>query len=297
MPKTTTKQVEIEIIHLKKGEFTAWIVGETAFFANRMASKAKRELLLPRGTMNRAQRAVKLKHAPYAEYRDSAYLRRGGGDTRIMMVASGIKKGIANAALRMPSGVAKSEINQLVVAPEEYIPIWGVPRLDMSVVRQAGISRTPDIRTRVRIDRWAARVRLQWLEPMLSASKVLLLASAAGLLSGLGDWRIEKGGPFGSYRVVEPDDKELADIIAGGGYLAQDEALKTPECANGESEDLLEWYLEELARRGLKPDDQEPEDIEIVEETNAMYFGAGQETIEAPANGVDRLAEQEEEHA
>jgi hypothetical protein len=158
-------------------------------------------------------------------------------------------------------------------------------------VRMAGISRTPDIRTRARIDRWAMHVPLHYIMPMLNEKNVATLAMAAGIMCGIGDWRIEKGGPNGSFRLAKRDDPELQEIIETGGYLAQQEALKNPECANGESEELFDWYREELERRGINPEEETPEDVEV-EPEGPMIFGAGDERLEAPASGVSRLATQ-----
>lgn len=293
MAKTQKAPQEIDVIELKRGSATIWVIGEAPFYCNRMAAKAKRELLLPRGRLTQTQRATKLKHAPFAEFRDSPYLRRGPGDTKLLMIGSAPKRAIAGAALRMPSSVNKTEINQLVSVPEEYCSIWGIPRLDMSVVRMAGISRTPDIRTRARLDRWAMRIKVGWIEPMLNISKVAQLAVAAGIVCGLGDWRLEKGGPNGAFRIVEEDDPELSDIIESGGYLAQERALREPECANGETEELLGWYLEELARRGLKPDDEQPEEVEV-EPDSEFIFGAGEEHLYAPNGSVQELPIQDQ---
>lgn len=292
MAKTVKQTLEIDVTDIKRGSMTMWLLGDSPFFCNRMAAKAKRELLMPRGRMTMTQRATKLKHAPFAEFRDSPYLRRNVAETKFLMVGSAPKKAVASAALRMPSGVSKTEINALVSVRDEYCPVWGIPKLDMSVVRMAGISRTPDIRTRARIDRWAMRVTYQWAEPMLDATKVGSLVRGGGLVSGLGDWRIEKGGPNGGYRPCDPDDKELLDVLAEGGYLAQEEALKDPQCANDETEELLDWYLEELARRGISPETEEVEDIEVdgdPDDPTNVVFGAGGEVIRPSGNGVSAL--------
>jgi len=275
-----TEPQEIDVIELRRGQATFCIVGESPFFSNRMAAKAKRSLLLPSGPMTKTQKATKLKHAPFAEYRDSPYLRQGPGETLFEMIGSAPKMSIASAALRMPTSVSKTEIRQLVRSPAERVSLWGIPRLDMSVVRMAGISRTPDIRTRAKIDRWAMRVVIQWTEPMLNAKKVTQLMHSAGFICGLGDWRIEKGGEYGAFRLAEPDDPEFLDIIAEGGYLAQQDALRTPVCANAETEELLSWYLDELARRGVNPEDERPEDVEV--DGDAFVFGAGSDTLIAP---------------
>lgn len=290
----TKKATSIEVIDLKRPEMTVWLVGQTPFYCNRMAEKAKRTLLLPSGLMSKGQKATRLKHAPFAEYRDSPYRRGVVGDTRILMVGSAIKKAIATAALEMPTSVAKTQINRLVSTPEEYVPIWGVPRLDMAVVRQAGMNRTPDIRTRARIDHWAMRVKVNWLEPMLTETKIAQLIIAAGMMCGVGDWRQEKGGSAGTWRLAEADDKELLDIIAGGGYLAQEEALREPECSNGETEDLLNWYREEMDRRGLSIDDQVSEDIEVDDPDAPYVVNAAGDAVPIPNGHSTDLPHQRE---
>jgi hypothetical protein len=288
---TAQQQVELDIIKLGRGDAVMWLIGETPFYCNRMGAKAQRELLFPSGPLSKTQRATKLKHAPYAEFRGSPYKRRTPGPTKIMMLGSAPKMAMAGAALRMPTSVSKTEIKQLIQVPVDFVPLWGIPTLDMSVVRMAGISRTPDIRTRARLDRWAMRVPVRWPEPMLNEKMVGELAISAGFICGLGDWRIEKGGPNGGFRIVDQDDPELRDIIESGGYVAQEEALKSPDCANDETQELLEWYLEELARRGINPEDETPEDIEVDPgEEELMHFKVGANgSLIAPAADVEAL--------
>jgi hypothetical protein len=261
----TTKSVEIDVIELKRGRVDAWILGETPFYCNRVAEKAKRELLLPRGRLTTAQRATHLKHDPIAEFRSSPYMSRDdNGATRIMMAAAAPKKAMAQAAIDMPTGVARTQINRLCYVPAMFIPIWGVPRLAMDIVRQADIARTPDVRTRARIDRWASCITIMFAEPMLNATKVSTLLAASGMLCGIGDWRQEKGGGSnGLFRLVAEDDPALLEIIANGGREQQDEAFANPICADPEAEDLLTWFMAELERRGKSAPSDTPDDDEV----------------------------------
>lgn len=247
---TKTKPDEIEVQSLQQGEVTFCVLGLSPFYCNRVAEKAKRELLMPRGRLTSAQKANNLKHNPLEEYRNSPYLRREEGPTRIMMKATAFKGAIAQAAIDMPTAVSKSQINRLAYVVDEYVPIWGVPRLDMDIVRSADMARTPDIRTRARIERWASRVRIRYVMPMLSERSVATLLAASGIICGVGDFRQEKGkGSNGLYALVAEDDPEYLRIIAEGGMDAQDAALADPECSNAETEDLLQWFNEEIERR------------------------------------------------
>ena len=265
MAKTTSRENTIEIVPLDQEEVTFCLLGITPFYCNRVAAKAKRELLLPRiGRMTAAQRAENLKHDPEAEYRDSPYLRRhGDGPTRIMMKATAIKGAIGQAAIDTPSAVAKAQIDRLVYIVgretddglhEEYIDIWGVPRLDMEVVRMADIGRTPDIRTRARIFPWATRVTVRFTRPMLTDSKVATLLANSGMICGIGDFRQQKGkGSNGLYQLVADDDPRYLSVIETGGLVQQDEALANPVCSGPDTEELLAWYQEEILRRRQQP--------------------------------------------
>lgn len=257
---TRTKTDEIEVQSLQQGEVTFCVLGDSPFYCNRVAEKAKRELLMPRGRLTTAQKANNLKHNPVEEYRNSPYLRRGDGPTRIMMKATAFKGAIAQAAIDMPTAVSKSQINRLAYVVDEFVPIWGVPRLDMDIVRSADMARTPDIRIRARIERWASQVRIRYVMPMLSERSVATLLAASGIICGIGDFRQEKGkGSNGLYGIVPEDDPEYLRVIAEGGTAAQDAALADPTCSNAETEDLLEWFKQEVASRAKPANKNAPE--------------------------------------
>lgn len=264
----TTKSAEIEIVELKQEEVTFCILGLTPFYCNRVAEKAKRELLMPRGRLTTAQKASNLKHDPATEFRNSPYLRRGDGPTRIMMLATAFKGAIGQTAIDMPTAVAKAQIDRLTYVVDEYVPIWGIPELNMAVVRSADMAKTPDIRTRARLREWASMVTIRYTLPMLNDQKIGTLLSAAGMICGIGDFRQQKGkGNNGLFAIVPNDDPRFLRIVAEGGMVAQDEALKSPVCSDPETEDLLAWFYEEIERRGNAPpsNDTDPEGEEFVE--------------------------------
>lgn len=252
MAKATTKSTEIEIVRLKQGEATFCLIGESPFIFNRMAEKAKRELLMPRGRLTSAQKANNLKHNPVEEFRNSVYRDPGNGPTRLVMKATAFKGALASAATDMPTSVAKAQINRLVYVVGETVPIWGVPRLNMDVVRSADMNKTPDIRTRAKLMEWATVITLRYAEPMLNEHAVGNLLAAAGIQIGVGDFRQEKGkGSHGQFRQVNMDDPDFQRIMRDGGRAVQDEALANPVCSDQDSEELLEWFNEELNRRGV----------------------------------------------
>jgi hypothetical protein len=278
MARTAAKKngsPEIEVMALQQETVTFCVKSITPFYCNRVAEKAKRELLLPRGRMTTAQKSANLKHDPLSEFRNSPYVQKGdAGPTRILMMATAFKGAIGQAAIDMPTAVARAQIDRLTYCVDQMIPIWGIPLLDMAVVRSADIGHTPDIRTRAFLPRWASRVRVRYTLPMLSAQSVSTLLSASGQICGIGDFRQQKGkGSNGLFTICDEDDPEYLEILAEGGREAQDAAFAEPDFSNGDSEDLYTWYVSELQRRGTARQAPEEQEEDAEEENGAIGFG------------------------
>jgi hypothetical protein len=187
------------------------------------------------------------------EFRDSMYYSYlGAGPTHLAAPTTMIKAAMMSAAVRMPN-VTKTEIAQLVWVVGAQMPVWGVPRLKMDMVRSADMNRTPDIRTRAFVPEWAAQLTIQFLQPNLSQTAVINLLAAAGLLCGIGDFRQEKGkGSFGQFRVADPGDEDFLRLKAEAGKDIQIEAIANPVCDDMETEKLLLWYEDQVGRLGEK---------------------------------------------
>lgn len=249
MIKKSASSEEINVLEITQGQATFGIVGTSPLVFNRMAEKARRELLKPTGRKTAADKASKLKHVPIDEYRASVY--RNAGDaapTRLAFPAPGFKGAMATAALDLP-GTKKSEIGRLTWVTGTHVNVYGVPQLLMSVVRSADMARTPDIRTRAICPEWACVVTINFVQPKMHAKAIGNLLAAAGVISGIGDFRQEKGkGSFGQFKLVNQDDEQFLRILAEGGRAAQDAALNEPRCYDAETEELLSWFSAEVVR-------------------------------------------------
>lgn len=260
MPKKKEGSAEISVLEIQQGEINFAIVGRTPLILNRVAEKARRELLLPHGRKTAADRAANLKHSPFDEYRASVYRNPSpSAKTRLIFPAPGFKGAMCTAALDLP-GTRKAEIGRLVWVTGTHVDIYGVPQLKMDVVRSADIARTPDIRTRAIVPEWACVVSVQFVRPKLNETALGHLMAAAGITAGIGDFRQEKGkGNFGQFSCVDLTDKNFKRIVEAGGRKAQDAALENPECYDAETEELLSWFVTERDRRyGKRRNDDEP---------------------------------------
>lgn len=250
--KKGASEEAVSIIEVKKGRFEVCILGRTPLILNRMSEKAARELLLPR-KKTAADKAANLKHNPPEEYRASAYKTTGNDQpTRLLHLATAFKGAMRSVAVDIP-GAAKAQIGRLTYIEADYIPIFGVPKLLMSITRSADMNKTPDVRTRAIVPEWACRLAVTYVKPLLREQDVVNLLAAAGIMRGVGDWRPEKGsGNYGQFELVAESDENFRRILKTGGRVAQDEALEHPEPYDPETAELLAWFVQEADRRGFK---------------------------------------------
>lgn len=254
-PKSTaTSPEEIsDILKVSTGELECYIVGTSPLILNRMSEKAKHELLMPKGRKSAIDKATTLKHMPIAEYRASAYtLKDESRPMLLALLSTAFKGAIRSAALDMP-GAKKAQIGRLTYIAGEFVGIYGLPKLFMSVTRSADMNRTPDVRTRAIVPEWACRITITYVQPLIRAQAVANLLAAAGITIGVGDWRPEKGaGSYGQFRIVDKDDADFKRIVKEGGRKAQIEALEHPVAYDDETTELLSWFEDELVTRQKK---------------------------------------------
>jgi len=244
----------MDVLELTVKTLEVNIVGTSPLIFNAMSEKVRKEILFPSQKKSRAEKENTLKHDPVAEYRASVYRETGeDAETRLILPGGGVKSCIMQAGVDVP-GAAKAALGRLVQVVETTVPVWGVPQLHMAVVRMAGQSRAPDIRTRAILPQWCARFHVRFVTPNLNAETVARLIAASGMLVGLGDYRPEKGkGSFGQFRIADAEeDAEVARIKKMGGREAQDTGLENPTPFDHETEALLEFFNAEVKRRGFK---------------------------------------------
>jgi hypothetical protein len=254
--RKSNKTEELTILELQTGKIDFHIVGLSPFLCNAVSAKAKGDLLLPRGYLTTADKSSNMKHDPVAEFRGSMYVHRSDhtGPTRLKFPAAAFKKALASAAIDIP-GAKKAQIGRLVWTDWDDVDIYGIPELKMDIVRMADIGRTPDIRTRACLSRWACRVTMNFVKPIMNVKSLANLLAASGRIIGVGDGRQEKGTHnYGQFQIVANDDANYKAILKSGNRAAQDAAIANPKYYDLETERLHLWFKEELDKRGRKDD-------------------------------------------
>lgn len=246
-------EAAVEITELHTRKLTFHLVGETPLIMNRFSEKARQEMLMPSAKKNRAERATSLKHDPIQEFRSGLYLSRDdSAPTAIHFPTNAFHKAVGQAAIDIP-GQAKSVMLRLTSVTTDTVHLYGLPSLFCRMVRSGGMSAVPDIRTRPIFSDWACKLEFQIVSNLVKESQVANLLAAAGTIVGLGDWRPQKSGSYGRFRIATPDDPDFKRIVEGQGRQAQLHEIEAPQFHDDETEELLSWFFEEAQRREMRP--------------------------------------------
>lgn len=246
--KLAAKEV-IEIQEVHQDEIKFYLVGTSPLIMHRFPFKAWQEMLLPSRRMNQASLEQTLKHNPMGEYRESFYRNREEATPTLFHLPNGMLHGaLAAAALDIP-GSAKAQILRLTRIVDININLYGIPQMFCAMVRNSGINRAPDVRTRPIFPQWACSVTVRYASSIVTRGAVGNLMGGSGVIVGIGDWRIQKGGPFGGYRLTDPKDKEWLSIFSKQGRRVQQAAFDAPGYYDQDTEDLMTWYENEIKLR------------------------------------------------
>lgn len=135
-------------------------------------------------------------------------------DRRVSIPPTCFKMAMLGAASQL-KGLKKTELRMALFVQGSSIPItYGrmVPRMD--VTRTSGIGRVPDIRFRPSFQDWKARMVIEFTD-VVTVQTVVDLLNRAGS-GGVGEWRPQKNGTFGTFRVSRHIDspQEIGEVAA-----------------------------------------------------------------------------------
>lgn len=137
----------VDIIEVELGRVSVGVVGTMPLICNRMSEKVKGILLTGSERKNTAAKALArgLKHNPLDEFRASPYtIRDDAAPTLLAALSVWFKRTMMTAALDTP-GVKKSQIGRLVRAEGERLPLYGIPKIFLSVTRSATLAGAPHL--------------------------------------------------------------------------------------------------------------------------------------------------------
>ncbi len=202
MARKKEDQVSLSITHVHPHVATIPVIGITPLLCNAFGQERKLVIL------NDQTSKIKLKppRQPAAEVVKALYQHEGV----LGVPAQAFKSAIVNSCKRVLEGIpgtqAKLLINVLPDLGSDLVRIWGrfaTIRCD----RVRNFNGVLDLRFRPQFWPWGAQIQVSYVKPPLILETVVNVLNAAGLV-GIGDWRPEMGGTFGSFRVAASEEWE-----------------------------------------------------------------------------------------
>jgi hypothetical protein len=226
------------------------VAGETPLIVHAWSAKAKREMLDK--MMGVPKPGTKPPKEPLTEFQESLYRLEDGtyGFPSVAFKSAavtactsveGVTKVGARQAFRMvgeqveiPS--AFSLDGQPLMSRHDLVRIAGSePEMREDPVRLNGV--TADLRYRGQFWPWHVKLTIAYNKGVLSLDEIVNLINIAGFAVGIGEWRPEKNGQNGSFRVVTAaeakalDDQERARLAIRSGAAASLGKRRAPRAA------------------------------------------------------------------
>jgi hypothetical protein len=219
-----TNETIINLPRMAREKINITLIGETPLIVHRFAEKAKREMLEKQTKSAQKGKAAK---NPEADFEASIYRMADGshGFPAVAFKAAAVTActslaGITKVAARQAFHVSgQQSIRQgafsAAITTEELVEVHcPAPTMREDMVR-VGMG-TSDIRYRAQYWPWAVDLIVEFNPLAMSAEQVLNLFNTAGFACGVGEWRPERDGSNGRFRVAEASDDALLIEIQKG---------------------------------------------------------------------------------
>ena len=225
MATKKTDSINIHPINIQTVEFT--IVGTSPLIVHAWSHKAKQEMLdKQRGKKVTSKHSIKI---PANDFIESLYWLTGqpqlgetdeeaeanyeqaiAGGARFGFPCNAIKASIISGAYRAGLDVKQTELRGtfFIEGATEYSTIdlaeivGPAPSIREDMVKVGGMSKVADIRYRGEFAEWRIPLRMRYnADGKYSLEQILNMVNFGGFVCGVGEWRPERDGQFGMYRL------------------------------------------------------------------------------------------------
>lgn len=184
------------------------IVGTAPLIVHKFSEKSKRQML----DAMQGRKTPKQAKDPEAEY-EAAFYRHDDGGYGFPVIA--FKAATVSGARFYGKSISMTALRQFVFFDAEFSKtdgqklarIGGIPHMREDVTR-VGMGGT-DLRYRPEFTEWSTAVEITYVRSMLTRESVLSLIEAGGMGVGVGEWRPEKRGDFGTFQIDTTVDIEV----------------------------------------------------------------------------------------
>lgn len=204
-----TTAATIQISRIGTETIRVPILGTMPLIVHNFSAKSKQQML----DSQQGRRKVKVVRDPKAEYEAAFYRTKDGYGFPV----TAFKSATVGAARFYGKDVKMTELRQFIFMrgeisdkdPQALVPIEGEPRMREDIVRLSGQSRSADLRYRPEFPEWSTVLEVTYVTSSLSRDSVLSLIDAGGMGIGVGEWRPERRGEFGTYKIDLSKDVEV----------------------------------------------------------------------------------------
>lgn len=194
----SASEAQIQISEIGAETLLIPIVGTTPLIVHRFSEKAKRQML----DNMQGRKAPKEVKDPQAEYEAAMYHMQDGS---YGFPAVAFKAATVGAARFYDKSVTMTALKQFMFFRGEVgedgralVRIEGEPQMREDVVT---VGRGSDLRYRPEFREWRAELEVTYVKSALTRSSVVSLIDAGGMGVGVGEWRPQRDGDFGTYTV------------------------------------------------------------------------------------------------
>lgn len=201
----TDQQIQIDEIAAET--ISVPIIGTAPLIVHRFSEKAKRQML----DNMQGRKSPKEVKDPQAEY-EAAFYRLKDGDPGFPAIA--FKAATIGGVRFYGKNITMTACKQFMFFRGEIsddgramVRIEGEPRMreDVVTVGRGG----SDLRYRPEFLEWSTTLTVVYVTSALTRGSVLSLIDAGGMGVGVGEWRPEKDGDFGTYRIDPTREVEV----------------------------------------------------------------------------------------
>ena len=209
MKKVKEQEVIIKPVELKEIEIT--IKGETPLVVHNFNEKTRQQMLdaqMKKVTEKEIRNPIEdFMRACYwltpmpTEFTEEAFAKALKEGARFGFPAKGIKAGIASGAYRNKMTKDKVSLFGAFLIPDELVEI----KYEEIIMRNDYVriaNGSGDVRFRPEFRNWSITFKMIYNENAYSLEQLINFINLGGFSCGLGEMRAEKGGNFGSYKVL-----------------------------------------------------------------------------------------------
>ena len=197
MAKVTQQVIELKKINIQR--VTIELVGDSPLIVHAWSAKAKKEML---DKQMKKAKGPKIAKNPEKDYMDAFY-RMEDGSPGFPSIA--FKSAAVSAAGRFADGMKMTEVRGCFHIEGELVEVIGEPNMREDMVR-IGMGMA-DIRYRPEFKEWRVKLPIRYNADAISLEQIVNLFNMAGFGVGVGEWRPEKDGLFGMFRVSTTEEE------------------------------------------------------------------------------------------